>query len=673
MSNESSNSNSDASSVASRSSSNSNYSTSSGSASEHSSNSNESAPAVVPTTVIAVAAGRFFSAAVKADNSVVVWGYGSGGVYDIPAGLQAKQLSAGRRCIVAINMDDELVGWGDGLNSDTQDELESYRTNGYKYTKVMISNKSGVALRTTGYIDTFGSEEIIEPVPAALQGSIRDFAIFPQGINTVVAIKTDNTVVSWAGFSHLLSHVEPAPGEIPIFNLPEAVKAQQVAVGSMAFAVLKTDGTVETWGNNAYLERSLPPILNFPVKFILMNEINYLIDGNNHLQTWGKDFDTHTEDLRVVTHPPSAATQLKSIVCGATHFVGITIDDKVVAWGGNENYECNPPADIVLGQAEAEAEEDAASEAASTNDENADNRLTEEEAYEKIKITTLYKRNAEEPVEVPHNDSVFDITQGASTTLLEYLIEHQGDAVIFLTNESQTGTLKSFIRRTILDETAIFYECVKEFPYHPESGVFGTFEYKDILDTPYVQLKLGGNYLITLEDARRLYRPNQFLMLQDSGHEFRVTASRAAVQQGGPLTSAAHCQGGTSRKVWTIVPYKPVAKPKNNAADESSNDENAAAPPPATTVKLMDGEKRVDIDVSGSKKVEDVIALYAAQTDIDPIRIGLMYMGKLLDDDANVTPGTVLLVKLAEIGNTIMATRDRMLARKAEADADAEE
>jgi hypothetical protein len=45
-----------------------------------------------------------------------------------------------------------------------------------------------------------------------------------------------------------------------------------------------------------------------------------------------------------------------------------------------------------------------------------------------------------------------------------------------------------------------------------------------------------------------------------------------------------------------------------------------------------------------------------------------MYMGKLLDDDANVTPGTVLLVKLAEEGNTIMATRDRMLARKAEAE-----
>ena len=249
------------------------------------------------------------------------------------------------------------------------------------------------------------------------------------------------------------------------------------------------------------------------------------------------------------------------------------------------------------------------------------------------------------------------------------MIEHQGDAVIFLTNESQPGTLKSFIRQTILDETAIFYECVKEFPYDPASGVFGTFEYKDILDTPYIQLKLGGNYLITLEDARRLYRPNQFWMLQDSGQELRVTASRAAVQQGGPLLSAAHCQGGTNRKVWTIVPYKPVSKPNNN----TSNNENAATPPPPTTVKLMDGETRLDIDVSASKKVEDVIALYAAQTHIDPIRIGLMYMGKLLDDDTNVTPGTVLLVKLAEEGNTIMATRDRMLARKAEAEAEAEE
>ena len=66
------------------------------------------------TDVTAISAGADYSVVLKADGTVVAWGYDGSGQVDVPAGLaNVTAISAGASHSLALKSDGTVTGWGD--------------------------------------------------------------------------------------------------------------------------------------------------------------------------------------------------------------------------------------------------------------------------------------------------------------------------------------------------------------------------------------------------------------------------------------------------------------------------------------------------------------------------------------------------------------------------------
>jgi hypothetical protein len=174
----------------------------------------------------------------------------------------------------------------------------------------------------------------------------------------------------------------------------------------------------------------------------------------------------------------------------------------------------------------------------------------------------------------------------------------------------------------------------------------GTFEFQDIYRQPYYQLSLAnGTFLITMEDLERVFKQNQFWILQETGIELKYTASYWSVVAGGPLISANHCQEGTQKMLYMLVPYSIISEEEDEEEDEMV---------PQDTIKVKLGEEATEIDITGvgGRKVSSVKAKYAAIKGISAARLKFISGGKILGDDADVVPGFVIQGVLAPEGGS---------------------
>src|SRR3990172_5885527 len=155
-------------------------------------------PAGLPG-VVAIAAGDFYSLALKADGTVVGWGEDDHGEASFPAGLTGVvAIAAGNYHGLALKADGTVVGWGFGQ---------------------------------------YGAD-----VPPGLT----DVVAIDLGLHGL-ALKADGTVVGWG---------HNAYGQAT----PPAGLTGAVAIGARAHdsLALKADGTVVAWGYNAYGQADVP-------------------------------------------------------------------------------------------------------------------------------------------------------------------------------------------------------------------------------------------------------------------------------------------------------------------------------------------------------------------------------------------------------------------------------
>jgi hypothetical protein len=145
-----------------------------------------------------------------------------------------------------------------------------------------------------------------------------------------------------------------------------------------------------------------------------------------------------------------------------------------------------------------------------------------------------------------------------------------------------------------------------------------------------------------MDDLERVFKQNQFWILQDTGIELKYTASYWCVVAGGPLISANHCQDGTDKKLFMLVPFSIIS--------EEEDDEEEV---PQNVIKVKLGEEITEIDITDSKRVLDVKTKYAAAKGLTVGRMKFIAGGKVLADDSNVMPGLVIQVLLAPEGGFI--------------------
>lgn len=200
-------------------------------------------------TAVAITTGYHSSFAILDDGSVVAWGDSMGWKLDIPEGLVAKQVAAGLNFALAICASDgRVVGWG---------------SNQWEQCNV----PAGLVAKEIRALET---------------GTV------------AIALKEDGSVVGWGRFifggdNH---------GQL---NIPDALVAKDIALGSTFGAAVRVDGTVAVWGT-------------------------------------ATGFDQSAVD---------ALSDVVSISGKAAHLLALKSDGSVVAVGSNDYGECNVPAGLV--------------------------------------------------------------------------------------------------------------------------------------------------------------------------------------------------------------------------------------------------------------------------------------------------------------------------------------
>ena len=196
--------------------------------------------------VVAIAAGRHHTVALKQDGTVVAWGSNKDfdgkivGQSIAPAGLSGVvAIAAGERYTVALKQDGTVVTWGDnsygrikvpaGLSGVVAITAGSYQT---------------FALKQDGTVVQWGSDGSGQPtVPAGLSGVVAIAA----GWWHTVALKQDGTVVAWGSNS---------AGQTKVPARLSGVVA--IAGGGWHTVALKQDGTVVAWEYNEYGQTKVP-------------------------------------------------------------------------------------------------------------------------------------------------------------------------------------------------------------------------------------------------------------------------------------------------------------------------------------------------------------------------------------------------------------------------------
>lgn len=133
----------------------------------------------------------------------------------------------------------------------------------------------------------------------------------------------------------------------------------------------------------------------------------------------------------------------------------------------------------------------------------------------------------------------------------------QGD-VVFKLGNSYIATDKKNLDSDVEDRTTIRFKCNRELDGAPRM--------RDVDGTEYYLLQLTGNVLVDRQNfGNLLWTPYPVFELVESGTTFPFTASATSVlAEGGydrsvvgtevNIVSADHCQAGSDRKLYTVVP-----------------------------------------------------------------------------------------------------------------------
>jgi len=180
------------------------------------------------TNIVAVAAGRGHSLALRGDGTVLAWGFGYYGQTSVPAGLSnVVGIAAGYNFSVAIARGGQVVAWG--RNDEGQINVPVDATN---VAAVSAASFHALALRADGTVTRWGRQT--DPMPKLT--NIVAIAAGGGKFERNLALRRDGTIVAWGG------------------SLPKAAlgltDVVAIAAGEYHSLTLKRDGTVFGWGGN---------------------------------------------------------------------------------------------------------------------------------------------------------------------------------------------------------------------------------------------------------------------------------------------------------------------------------------------------------------------------------------------------------------------------------------
>ena len=300
-------------------------------------------------------------AAIKNDNSCIVWGYNS---YSDERYLSDS--NKGVRHASSSTVDETL------LNSDISNVYLNYEVAcALKIDGSVIGwgrDIYGGNLHHTSYGPRGGNSSTVNP--SLLTSNVKDIVIQMGDYKGFIAIKNDKSLVVWGNNSYLNPHHTSYGVRKPTFYNDSAIYPEEITgniekVFTHRYCVvaIKTDGSVITWGNNSHggnichsssgvrgFSSSTvdPSVLSSGVLDIVYNQYAVVaLKENNVPYVWGHNGSYggniwHTsygvrDNLSDKVNPSTLQFGLKKIVTGEFTFCVLKEDGNIAAWGSNNH------------------------------------------------------------------------------------------------------------------------------------------------------------------------------------------------------------------------------------------------------------------------------------------------------------------------------------------------
>jgi len=174
-------------------------------------------------------------------------------------------------------------------------------------------------------------------------------ASISSGLNHMLALRTNNTVVAWGAGSPAASTNQFGQGTVPA-GLSSVVA---IAAGGFHSLALRSDQSIIAWGagsTNAsdnsiqFGQATVPPGLSDAVAIAAGGFHSLALRSDSSVIGWGAGSTNSptTNNFRQAT-PPANLTNVAAIAAGFYHSLAVTGNGQVVAWGRNQFGQTNVP------------------------------------------------------------------------------------------------------------------------------------------------------------------------------------------------------------------------------------------------------------------------------------------------------------------------------------------
>ena len=164
-------------------------------------------------------------------------------------------------------------------------------------------------------------------------------------------------------------------------------------------------------------------------------------------------------------------------------------------------------------------------------------------------------------VHVGSTIEVYDFEENETLELNPFNLDNS--KVIFKAKNTYFQYPKSIIQQHFDNLENIVFDCDRKFDFAPLLSQIW-------FDSPYYLLRATGNFLIPLGDIRTVLNSsiNVFDIKKTSKHLSHTTSLESVIESGSTgllgqevnITSADHCQAGSSRDVYELIPIEFLAR-----------------------------------------------------------------------------------------------------------------
>ena len=341
-----------------------------------------------------VAGGRDHTAAIKTDGTLWTWGNNTNGqigdntqyfnrltpVTTFAGGTNWKQVAGGYKHIAAVKTDGTLWTWGGNSNGQIGDNTQIFDLSqpltlrltpvttfagGTNWKQVAGGDGHTAALNDDGVnkrLYLWGSDSGAQLGFFYLNQDVIPNQTFAGGTNWkqvssggshTAAVKTDGTLWAWGvnTFGQIGDNTSGNVRTTPVTTFAGGTNWKQVSSGDSYIAAIKTDGTLWTWGRNAYgqlgngvtTDRSIPVTTTAGgtnwKQVACGNSHTAAIKTDGTLWTWGNGANgalgngVTTGNISTPVTTFSGGTNWKQVSAGGSHTPAIKTDGTLWTWG----------------------------------------------------------------------------------------------------------------------------------------------------------------------------------------------------------------------------------------------------------------------------------------------------------------------------------------------------